>query len=112
MNLDLNHVDAFVTAAETLHFGHAARRLHLTQQGISHRIARLERILGAQLFTRDGRTVTLTAAGYRFLPYARQLLATAAAAVADAHRNHGRTAVGPGSSSHLVPGAGRVPSSR
>ncbi|WP_051808204.1 LysR family transcriptional regulator [Actinoplanes subtropicus] len=89
MNLDLNHVQAFVTAADTLHFGRAAQQLHLTQQGLSHRITRLEQVLGERLFIRDGRGVELTAAGRRFLPHAQQLLGTAAAAIAATRR--GRT---------------------
>jgi DNA-binding transcriptional LysR family regulator len=83
VSLDLNHVQAFVAAADTLHFGRAARQLHLTQQGLSHRVTRLEQVLGERLFIRDGRTVELTAAGRRFLPHARQLLASAEAAIAD-----------------------------
>ena len=83
MNLDLNHVQAFVAAADAQHFGRAARQLHLTQQGLSHRITRLEQVLGERLFSRDARTVELTAAGRRFLPHARQLLAAADAAVAE-----------------------------
>jgi DNA-binding transcriptional LysR family regulator len=83
VNLDLNHVQAFVAVADTLHFGRAARQLHLTQQGLSHRVTRLEQVLGEPLFIRDARTVELTAAGRRFLPHARQLLAAAAAAVAE-----------------------------
>jgi DNA-binding transcriptional LysR family regulator len=73
VNLDLNHVQAFVAAADTLHFGRAARQLHLTQQGLSHRITRLEQTLGERLFVRDARSVELTAVGGRFLPHARQL---------------------------------------
>jgi hypothetical protein len=57
VNLDLNHVQAFVTVAETRHFGRAAQQLHLTQQGLSHRISRLEHVLGERLFIRDGRGV-------------------------------------------------------
>lgn len=83
MNLDLNHVQAFVAAADALHFGRAARQLHLTQQGLSHRVTRLEQVLGERLFLRDGRTVELTAAGRRFLPHARHLLAVANAAIAE-----------------------------
>jgi DNA-binding transcriptional LysR family regulator len=86
VNLDLNHVQAFVTTADTLHFGRAARQLHLTQQGLSHRITRLEQVLGERLFVRDARSVELTAAGRRFLPHARQLLGTAAAAIAETRR--------------------------
>ncbi len=83
VSLDLNHVQAFVTAADTLHFGRAAEQLHLTQQGLSHRIARLEHVLGERLFIRDARAVTVTGAGRRFLPRARQLLAAADTAVAE-----------------------------
>jgi DNA-binding transcriptional LysR family regulator len=86
VNLDLNHVQAFVAAADTLHFGRAARQLQLTQQGLSHRVTRLEHVLGERLFIRDGRTVELTAAGRRFLPHARHLLAVADAAVAQTRR--------------------------
>jgi DNA-binding transcriptional LysR family regulator len=83
VSLDLNHVQAFVAVADTLHFGRAARQLHLTQQGLSHRVTRLEQVLGEPLFIRGARTVELTAAGRRFLPHARQLLAAADAAVAE-----------------------------
>jgi DNA-binding transcriptional LysR family regulator len=88
VSLDLNHVRAFVTTAELLHFGRAAQRMHLTQQGLSHRISRLEHLLGERLFIRDGRSVELTAAGRRFLPHARQLLVAAELAVAQTRDVH------------------------
>jgi DNA-binding transcriptional LysR family regulator len=75
---------------DTLHFGRAARQLHLTQQGLSHRITRLEQVLGERMFIRDARGVELTAAGRRFLPHARQLLGTAAAAIAETRRARSR----------------------
>lgn len=89
MDLDLAHVRAFVTTAETLHFGHAAAQLGITQQGLSKRVARLETALEARLLDRDPRGVTLTAAGARFLEPARRLLAQAEQAVA-AVRGTGR----------------------
>jgi DNA-binding transcriptional LysR family regulator len=80
VDVDLGQVRAFVRAAEERHFGRAAAGLYLTQQALSKRIARLEKLLGEQLFDRGGQRVELTAAGERFLPYARELLALAATA--------------------------------
>ncbi|MEU1826475.1 LysR family transcriptional regulator [Streptomyces abikoensis] len=66
---------AFVTAAEELHFTRAAARLYLAQQALSRDIRRLEREVGAELFSRTTRVVALTAEGERLLPYARRVLA-------------------------------------
>lgn len=77
MDFDLAQVRAFVAAAEERHFGRAAARLFLTQQGLSKRIQRLEQMVGDSLFQRQHNQVTLTASGRRFLPHARRLLAAA-----------------------------------
>ncbi|MEV6671622.1 LysR family transcriptional regulator [Streptomyces sp. NPDC051162] len=66
---------AFTAVAEELHFTRAATRLHFAQQALSRDIRRLEQRLGAELFTRTTRQVTLTAEGARLLPYARRILA-------------------------------------
>ncbi|UNT00724.1 LysR family transcriptional regulator [Streptomyces tubbatahanensis] len=81
MDLDMAQLRAFVYAAEELHFGRAARTLSLSQQALSKRIARLESLLGTELFQRAGNGVRLTGTGQRFLPPARQALAAADAAV-------------------------------
>ncbi|SPE47662.1 HTH-type transcriptional regulator GltC [Streptomyces netropsis] len=77
-------VRSFVRAAEELHFGRAAGTLAISQQALSKRIARLESLLGTELFHRGGNGIRLTEAGQRFLPPARQTLAAADAAVAAA----------------------------
>lgn len=84
MDLDVAQVRAFVRTAEELHFGRAARTLAISQQALSKRIARLEYLLGTELFQRGGNGVRLTEAGQRFLPPARQTVAAADTAVAAA----------------------------
>ncbi|MFB6788165.1 LysR family transcriptional regulator [Streptomyces olivaceus] len=73
-HLDPRLLRAFVTVAEDLHFTRAAARLYVAQQALSRDVRRLERELGAELFLRTTRQVTLTADGERLLPYARGVL--------------------------------------
>jgi DNA-binding transcriptional LysR family regulator len=77
LDLDLGEVSAFVAVVRLGGFTAAARQLHLTQPGLSARVARLERHLGDRLIDRSCRRLTLTSAGRRFLPYAVTLLQTA-----------------------------------
>src|SRR5437763_1927148 len=69
----------FAAVAAELHFGRAARSLHMTQPPLTQAIAQLERLLGLRLFERSRRSVHLTAAGEVLLPQARELLARARA---------------------------------
>lgn len=55
-------------------FGRAASSLMMAQPSVSERIARLERTLGASLFTRAARGAAPTAAGERLVAYARRVL--------------------------------------
>jgi DNA-binding transcriptional LysR family regulator len=75
--IDLRAWRQFVAVAEELHFGRAARRLHLTQPPVTQAIAQLERALEVRLFDRTQRRVALTAAGEALLPDVRDLLARA-----------------------------------
>jgi DNA-binding transcriptional LysR family regulator len=73
--IDIRQMRYFVVLAETLHFGRAAERLHLTQPPLSRQIAALEAELGVRLLERHSRQATLTAAGRRFLEDSRTALA-------------------------------------
>ncbi len=88
--MELRHLRCVVTLAETLHFGRAAERLHLSQPPLSHQIRQLEVELRIKLFHRTKRQVQLTEAGRMFVQEARVILAQASHAANLASRvNHG-----------------------
>ncbi|MCR0985011.1 LysR family transcriptional regulator [Roseomonas populi] len=63
----MRHLQAFMTLAEELHFGRAARRLNMTQPPLSQIIRQLEQLVGTPLLSRTTRSVSLTPAGQAFL---------------------------------------------
>jgi len=78
--MELKQLEHFVAAAEEASFTAAARRTNIVQSGLSMSVRALEAELGAPLFVRQARRMTLTAAGKAFLPEARRVLAAVHAA--------------------------------
>jgi DNA-binding transcriptional LysR family regulator len=89
MNTD--GIRLFVMAAEMLNISAAGRQLGLAPAVASARLAKLEKLLGADLLHRSTRQVALSLEGEEFLPYAREILAQEDAALAAL--GHGATEV-------------------
>ncbi|MFF0579231.1 LysR family transcriptional regulator [Streptosporangium saharense] len=77
--MELRQLEYFVAVAEERNFTRAAERVRISQSGVSAQIRQLEREVGAELFDRSARVVTLTVAGKAALQHARAALAEAAA---------------------------------
>ena len=71
---DLDLVRTFLAVVEAGSFTAAAPGVYRSQAAVSQQIRRLESQVGARLFERGQREVTLSHAGRRLLPHARQLL--------------------------------------
>ena len=80
--MELWRLKYFVALAEELHFGHAAKRLHITQPGLSQQIKAIERDLEVVLFDRQ-HGVALTNAGEVLYKDAKSLLERAELLVLD-----------------------------
>ncbi|WP_370193972.1 MULTISPECIES: LysR family transcriptional regulator [Aurantimonas] len=89
---------SFVCVAEELHFGRAARRLHIAQPALTRQIQQLEERLQATLLNRNQRIVTLTPAGRMFLERSYRILADLEQAAKEVRRveagQEGRLSVG------------------
>lgn len=65
----------FILLATNLNFTDTAKSFFIAQSALSNHISKLERELGAKLFTRDNRSVALTKVGKTFLEDAKKIVA-------------------------------------
>lgn len=72
--MELAQLEAFLQVAHHRSFSRAAEALFLTQPSVTARIQSLEREIGERLFERTGRAVSLTDAGWAFMPHAQRAL--------------------------------------
>jgi LysR family transcriptional regulator, low CO2-responsive transcriptional regulator len=107
--LNLYKLDIFAAVAQAGSFSKAAERFLMSQSAVSQHVQDLEAALGAALFTRRARGVTLTPAGETLLGYTRdifRLVSEAELAVTDVSRlASGSVTIGatPGVSAYLLP---------
>lgn len=79
--MNINQLKYFVSVAETGNFTKAALNHYISQTAITQQIHALEENIGAKLFDRNSRPVSLTSAGKVFLKEAREILAKMDAAL-------------------------------
>ena len=72
--MELSYIREFVVLAETGNYLEAADTLFIAQSSLSRHIKSIEMDLGAPLFDRTTRKVSLNGFGQAFLPYARQMV--------------------------------------
>ncbi|PIW30076.1 MAG: LysR family transcriptional regulator [Rhodospirillales bacterium CG15_BIG_FIL_POST_REV_8_21_14_020_66_15] len=70
----LQEIEVFISVAEAGSFAKAAARLRLSPPAVTRAVAALEDRLGARVFNRTTRRVTITDVGRRFLESARRVL--------------------------------------
>ena len=107
--ISLYKLEIFALVVQTGSFSAAAERLLMTQPAVSQHIQDLEAALGAKLFARGRRGVTLTEAGetlHRYTQEILRLVAEAESAVTDVRHlasGQARMAATPGVGVYLLP---------
>ena len=72
--MNMSTLEYFVALADAPSINRAAQQLYVTQSCLTRAIQSMERELGVSLFYRDKSGSTLTEAGKRILPEAREML--------------------------------------
>jgi DNA-binding transcriptional LysR family regulator len=88
--VELRQIRSFLSIAETLHFGRTAELIHISQPALSLQIRGLEKEIGVQLFERNRRKTTLTAAGIAFRNDAAAALSQLDQAIRKSYRHSSR----------------------
>ena len=84
--MDTRELLTFVTVSDTLSYQKAGERLQYAPSTLFKHVQQLEMELGETLFLREGRGLSLTPAGARFLPHAQRMLAEYRLALGDKER--------------------------
>ena len=74
MNLSARQLHAFLEIGRLKSFARAAEQVHLSPSGMSMLVKELEEQVGARLFDRTTRAVTLTEVGLRLQPVAERIV--------------------------------------
>ncbi len=74
INLDIDMLRCFMEVAATESFTQAGKNIGLTQSGVSVKIRRLEERLGAPIFERTRKNLSLTPEGEILMEYAKRIL--------------------------------------
>ncbi|MBL4770289.1 MAG: LysR family transcriptional regulator [Planctomycetes bacterium] len=74
MEVDIRQLQLLEALGEGQSLTSAAERLHVTQSALSQRLLGMERYLGQDLFTRNGRALTPNVAGRRMILAARSVM--------------------------------------
>lgn len=80
-DLPMAWIHSFLAVVDSGTFTAAAVAIHRSQPRVSAHVAGLERVLGSRLLSRGARQVSLTEAGFRFLPHARAAVAEIRSAI-------------------------------
>ena len=72
--MEIRHLKYFLTLADELHFGNAAKKLFISQPPLSRMIKMLEDELGVRLFERNNKNVRLTSYGKYLQKEAQQII--------------------------------------
>lgn len=74
ININSRQLLAFLEICRHQSFARAAERVHLSPSGVSMLVKELEQQVGARLFERTTRSLTLTDAGRRLVPFAERVV--------------------------------------
>ncbi|WP_028219442.1 LysR substrate-binding domain-containing protein [Paraburkholderia oxyphila] len=97
--MNIRQLQYFLAVAQELNFTRASERVNVAQPALSQQIMALEDELGAALFTREKRKVSLTPAGAILVEHAQRVLNAASSAIAAVR------AAQRGAAAHLTVGA-------
>jgi len=98
MKFTFRQLELYIALADTSQISKAAANCHISQSAMTISMRNLEDALNTQLFIRYPKGVRLTAAGERFLTYAREIIKESNKAIDDLHNqpdtSYGKATIG------------------